>query len=143
MRAILTIVFSIFCFAGKAQYHVNVIPNPSHKGQVNKGWMNNYVVSYTNDNWKTSKVVNSQITYSGYDAQNQKYYTSYFEIISFQNIKDGVAFAKQFQTLKSVERYEKYMWEQHIRLKTKWDAENKNRTVRDPSIQNGKTVKIY
>lgn len=88
------------------QFHVAVEANPDNHGEVNISWMNNYVVTYTNDNWQTKTIIKAQLTYSGFDDNGITFYTSYYDKITFHKQVDAISFAKQFKNIGAIKKYD-------------------------------------
>lgn len=120
----------LWVMQGKAQdiekgFGVNVEVNPDHNGIVNEEWKNNFVISYTDDGWKTKQFIYYQATYVGYDDNGVEYYTSYFKMLTFQNKEDAIRVAKTADSRKSIAKFTLSEANKHYRLKQKYDAENK------------------
>lgn len=142
MKQILLIIALVCAGNCYGQYHVKVIPNPNNGGFVSAHWVNNYVVSYTTDNWKHHYELFHQETYMGYDNDYNKYYISYYEVHSFNGQADAISFASKFTTLNKVRRYDSLEMAKHSNLNKQFteDVKHKNfkpipnKKVKDVSI---------
>lgn len=116
------ILCSTFC---NGQFHVRVVANPSNDGLVNPAWLNNYIVVFTNNDWKTSDPIKCQETWSGFDDNSVTFDTSEYDVPSFQKQPEAISFAKQF---KNIDIVRKYLYEQYVKnlkLDKEFKAQNK------------------
>lgn len=125
------------------QYHVKVIPNPRNGGAVGPQWVNNYVVSYTTDNWSHSYELYSQVTYYGYDRDGKVYNSSYYEVRSFNSQLDAVSFASKFTNINKVRRYDAEQVAKHNKLKEEWDKETGKMNFKDPPVKKAKEISVF
>lgn len=119
------LLFLLLPLTSLCQFHVAVEANPDNHGETNVAWKNNYIITYTVDDWKTKTIIKAQLTYSGIDDNGITYYTSYYEKITFEKKADAIAFAKQFKNIELVKKYDVSELAKHNRLKLKWDTDNK------------------
>ena len=98
MKKILLIVICFVSVAASAQFHLKITCNPDHGGQVNPKWANNYVITFTNDNWRHSHLLYWQRTYEGFDNNGITFYTSYWQACSFQTQEDAFQIANDLKS---------------------------------------------
>ena len=134
---LLLIPFTSFC-----QFHVAVEANPDNNGETNVSWKNNYVITYTNNGWKTKTIINGQATYEGSDDNRVTYYTSYYQKITFQKKADAINFGKKFKNNEIVKKYTVSELAKHNRNKTIWDNQNKKLCFRCKEIKNKKPAPV-
>jgi myosin-crossreactive antigen len=106
----------------QAQFHLKVTCNPDHNGRVNPQWFNNYVISYTNDNWQHSFLINQQATYSGFDDNGETYYVSYWQPATFQTQGDAYQVAKKLTSRLAVGKFLSSEYQRHLHLYQKYEA---------------------
>lgn len=108
-----------------SQFHVRVEPNPANNGEVNPAWMNNYIITFTLDEWTTSAPIKSQLTYYSHDDNGRVYYISYYDILTFQNKEDAIRLAKDLKSAIIVSRYLRNNLLEHQRLREKFEYEKR------------------
>lgn len=107
-----------------AQFHVKVTCNPEHNGMANPEWMNNYVVVYTLDNWKHQETIKDQATYRGFRDDGTDFYISLYEVISFREVREAIAYAKRFSSPARVGLLEASAYAKHLKMSEQWRLEN-------------------
>ncbi len=100
--------------AGMSQYHIRVECNPDNNGIVNSEWLNNYVISYTTDNWKTDKLLKGEMTWEAIDNPYIK--ESTYEKVYFRDRDVAILYAQMFSSIEKVERHEADDYKKHLLL---------------------------
>jgi hypothetical protein len=126
-----------------AQYHVKVVPNPMHHGAVSYAWQNNYVITYTLNNWRDSLFFYDCNTYSGQDNDGRAYNVCFYEIRTFSKINEAAQVAKLFKTITQMLDYEGGGKAWCADLSKRYEIEKKKLNFKRPGKANGKTLKIY
>lgn len=145
MKRLLTVLAVLVFVNAKAQFHVQVEANPDNKGDVNISWINNYVVFYTNDNWKTKAIIKAQLTYMGYDDNGKVFYTSYYDKVVFQKQNQAIRFAKNFKAYSSILNWDMKELKNHVMLTEQYNEEKKKLCFgcKDRKNEKSQPVKVF
>lgn len=121
MKLILLILLLGSAVTAQSQFHLKITCNPDHNGQINPMWANNYVITYTNDNWKHSHLLNWQVTYQGFDNDGIIFYTSYWQPCTFQGQQYAFEVAHKLTSQYAVGNFLTSEYQKHLNLKAKYD----------------------